>query len=192
MPLDKHEEVSIGLKGCGGTEGVVFELVDLPLDTKCEFRVGVISAVLPVNIDMELMSGSVYHAGLPKKLVESVKQAIGAGEPESEDHRLFADVEKISFVPREPTMYIRVTAEFAGELRHDVDQSAACKPLTATFVFEKLYWGFLPVTTAILLGTSLTVLLLFWLVGLPLLTWALGPQLIDETRKAQADAKKKN
>lgn len=190
--MDKHEEVSVGLKGCGGTEGVVFELCDLPLDTKCEFRVGVISAKMPVNVDMELISASVYNAGIPSKIVESVKQAIGAGEPESEDHQIFTDVDKIVFTPREATMYVRVTAEFAGELREDLDRVAACKPLTASFVFEKLYWGFVPVTTAILVGTSVAVLLIFWLVGLPLLTWALGPQLIDETKKAQAEAKKKD
>lgn len=191
--MDKHEEISVGLKGCGGTEGVVFELVDLPLDSKYEFRVGVISAAMPVNIDMELISASVYNAGIPKKIVDSVKQAIGAAQPASEeDHQIFTDVDKIVFTPRESTMYVRVTAEFAGELRQDLDRAAACKPLSASFVFEKLYWGFIPVTTAILLGTSLAVLLLFWLVGLPLLTWALGPQLIDETKKAKADAKKKD
>lgn len=130
---------------------------------------------------MELISSKAFNAGLGQML----KDLVTDGEKE---HELFEDVEKIVFIPKESTMYVRVTAEFDGELRHDMEET--CQPLLATFVLERLFFGFIPMTTAILLGTSVIIVLLFWLVGMPLLTWALGPQLIDETKKAAAEDSK--
>ncbi len=43
-PLSQHDEIEIPLKSCGKAEGVIFELTDLNLDTKFEFRIGKISA----------------------------------------------------------------------------------------------------------------------------------------------------
>lgn len=85
-------------------------------------------------------------------------------------------------------MYVRVTADYTGEARQDkanADKALTCGPLRASFVVEKLYFNFIPCTTLYLVLTCVVVLLLFWLVGLPLLTWALGPQIIDKTKEGK-------
>lgn len=138
-------------------------------------------------MNMELLTPKAYTGGLGQML----KDLVGTEAEGDKERRLYEDVEKIVFVPSEATMYVRVTASFDGELRHDAEEGSICRePLLATFILEKLFFGFIPMTSAILLGTSVAVVLLFWLLGMPLLTWALGPQLIDETKKGgEAEAK---
>jgi len=138
---------------------------------------------------MELMTKEAYNTGFAKMIVDAVKSVVGTEQAEENTGvQRFEDVDKITFIPAETVMYVRVTAEYDGEMRHDMEFDMCAKPLTATFVLERLLWSMLPMTTAILLGTCILVVLLFWLVGMPLLTWALGPQLIDETKKGAAAA----
>lgn len=187
MPLDKHEEVKIFLKGCGaaGEHGVVFQLNGLPLDQKVEFRGGLVSADLPVKVNMELMTQEAYKHS-HHSILDSVKDLVTGRIEKHAGTQLFEDVEKIVFVPPEPSMYVRVTAIYDGELRPDIEEEA-CKALLATFVLEKLFFGFIPVTMAVLLSTCVIIVILFWVVGMPLLTWALGPQLVEEARKAEEE-----
>lgn len=53
MPIDKHEDVLLTLKGCSsGSDDLVFELLDLPINGTVEFRAGVVSASVPKHHPM--------------------------------------------------------------------------------------------------------------------------------------------
>lgn len=58
MPLDKHEEIPVTLKGCGkaGDAGAVFELNGLPVGQKVEFRGGLVSAEVMNNGDYLILN----------------------------------------------------------------------------------------------------------------------------------------
>lgn len=140
---------------------------------------------------MELLTKNAFNRGTAEKIMESIKRITGEAGITADGVQVFDDVEKIKFKVTEPVMYVRVSADYNGELRPDMTHDQ-CEPLRLSIVVEKLIFGRIPFTTAILIGTSTVVLLFFWLVGMPLIDWALGPQLDDKTKKVEQEKGKES
>lgn len=143
---------------------------------------------------MELMTKEAYNAGLSTRLYNSIKKAIKGEEiPENAStdealqagRHLFTNVEKVTFTPIEETMYVKVTGEFDGVARPDKPLDA-CEPLRIVLVLERLYFGVIPQSMAIIGVAFLAIFVFFWLLGMPLIEKLLTPSVVEAT----ADKKK--
>ncbi len=87
------------------------------------------------------MTKSGLETGVSQKIINSVKRVFASGNPDDEPYtESFNDVEKIVFMPVEPTMYVRVTADFNGEVRADRANEVAlkCGPCRASFCIRNI------------------------------------------------------
>lgn len=144
------------------------------------------------------MTKESYNAGISTRLYKSIKKAINGEEvPETAStdealqsgRHLFTDVEKVIFTPLEETMYVKLTGEFDGVARPDKPLDA-CEPLRLVLVLERLYFGVIPQSMAIVLIAFVVIFVFFWLIGMPLVEKLLAPSVVEATTDKKKDGKK--